>query len=83
MLLAQRLIAFGLLCSPVAQALDLDTFLGQAQVLGRQREMIMSQYQSNDNTVKPMRMAAKAEADEGDAKCTKSKGCKLGCCGPL
>ncbi|KAF5549992.1 killer toxin subunits alpha beta [Fusarium mexicanum] len=79
---SRRLVAAGLLCASVAKGLDLDTFTGQAQVLGRQREMILSQ-QQGDNEVKPMRMMAEPEADDSDGKCTKKKGCKLGCCGPL
>jgi hypothetical protein len=78
----RRLAALGLLCASVAKGLDLDTFTGQAQVLGRQREMILNQNQGDD-TAKPMRMMAEPEADDSDGKCTKKKGCKLGCCGPL
>jgi chitinase len=83
MLLSREILAFGLFCTAVVNALDLNTFTGQAQVLGRQREMILGQYQKSDDSAKPMRMAAKPEADDSDAKCTKKKGCKLGCCGPL
>ncbi|EXM21885.1 hypothetical protein FOTG_10183 [Fusarium oxysporum f. sp. vasinfectum 25433] len=82
MFLSRRLVAVGLLCASVVKGLDLDTFTGQAQVLGRQREMILNQ-QQGDDTVKPMRMMAEPEADDSDGKCTKKKGCKLGCCGPL
>jgi chitinase len=82
MALSRRLVTFGLFCASVAKALDLDTFNGQAQVLGRQRELILSQQQGSDD-VKPMRMMADPEADDSDGKCTKKKGCKLGCCGPL
>jgi chitinase len=82
MCLSRRLVALGLFCALSVRALDLNSFTGQAQVLGRQREMILNQHQ-DDGTVKPMRMMAEPEADDSDGKCTKTKGCKLGCCGPL
>ncbi|EXL90976.1 hypothetical protein FOIG_15781 [Fusarium odoratissimum NRRL 54006] len=79
---SHRFMAFWLLFTSVAKGLDLNTFTGQAQVLGRQREMILNQYKS-DGTVQPMRMMVKPDTDDSDGKCTKTKGCKLGCCGPL
>lgn len=77
-----RFVAVWFLCTSVATALDLNTFSGQAQVLGRQREMILNQHQT-DKTAQPMRMMAKPDSDDSDGECTKTKGCKLGCCGPL
>ncbi|KAF5635714.1 glycoside hydrolase family 18 [Fusarium sp. NRRL 25303] len=77
-----RFVAVWFLYTSVAKALDLNTFSGQAQVLGRQREMILNQHQTN-RTAQPMRMMANPDADDSDGKCTKTKGCKLGCCGPL
>ncbi|KAG4273145.1 chitinase [Fusarium proliferatum] len=76
------LVTLGLFCALSVRALDLNSFTGQAQVLDRQREMILNQHQ-DDGTVKPMRMMAEPEANDSDGKCTKKKGCKLGCCGPL
>jgi chitinase len=83
MSLFRALVALGFLYASVVKGLDLDTFTGQAQVLGRQREMIMRQHQSEDGTVKPMLIMVEPEKDDLDGKCTKTKGCKLGCCGPL
>lgn len=83
MFLSRPLVALGLLYASVVKGLDLDTFTGQAQVLGRQREMIMRQDQGEVDKAKPMRIMADPEKDDSDGKCSKTKGCKLGCCGPL
>lgn len=78
-----RLLAFGLTCLPLASSLDLNTFSGQANALSRQREMAMGQYQTKAE-IQPMRMSIQADADEDDElSCSKKKGCKKGCCGPL
>ncbi|KAJ4009153.1 hypothetical protein NW752_009451 [Fusarium irregulare] len=78
-----RLLAFGLTCLPLASSLDLNTFSGQADALSRQREMAMGQYQIKAE-IQPMRMSIQADADEDDElSCSKKKGCKKGCCGPL
>ncbi|KAM0350176.1 hypothetical protein ACHAPU_003341 [Fusarium lateritium] len=78
-----RLLVCGLLSGSLVTALDLNTFAGQAEALGRQREMVMKQARVSDG-VQPMRMAAKPDSDDDDElSCTKKKGCKRGCCGSL
>ncbi|KAF4984917.1 hypothetical protein FDECE_16983 [Fusarium decemcellulare] len=82
MLCPRRLLAFGLGLASFASALDLNSFTGQARALSRQREMMRDQPQ-NDEAVQPMRMAAEPDSEDSEKTCTKKKGCKLGCCGPL
>jgi len=81
------LLAFGLISVSLVQALDLNTFSGQANALSRQRKKALGQYRAKEEIL-PMRMSVQANADEDEDEddelsCSKKKGCKKGCCGPL
>lgn len=79
------LLAFGLLSLSLVEALNLDTFSGQANALSRQRKKALGQYWAKEEIL-PMRMSVQANADEDEddeLSCSKKKGCKKGCCGPL
>ena len=79
------LLAFGLLSLSLVEALNLNTFSGQATALNRQRKKALGQYRAKEEIL-PMRMSVQASADEDEddeLSCSKNKGCQKGCCGPL
>ncbi|RGP81325.1 glycoside hydrolase family 18 [Fusarium longipes] len=78
-----QVLVLGLASVSFVEALDLNTFSGQAIALSRQREMALGQHGAKQE-IQPMRMKAEGDADDDDElSCTKKKGCKKGCCGPL
>lgn len=61
-----------------AQALSLDTFGGQAEA-----KLLMDRIVGKSDTQQHKMLLQANTDEENDYTCSKTKGCKLGCCGPL
>lgn len=68
----------GLLFASAAQSLSLDSFGGQAE-----RKLLMENVVGESEAQQRTVLIQASNDEEKDYTCTKTKLCKLGCCGPL
>jgi chitinase len=69
-------LGFGLLFT--VEALDMNSFAGQAET-----KLLMESVAGMETTPQAGEMLIQAANDPPDYTCTATKGCDLGCCGPL
>jgi chitinase len=71
-------IQLGLSLLSTVEALDLNTFAGQAEV-----KVLLENVAGKEATPQAREWLTAANENPPDYTCTATKGCDLGCCGPL
>jgi chitinase len=71
-----RAFYLGLLLT--VEALDMSSFAGQAET-----KLLVENVAGMESTPQARQMLVQANDDPPDYTCTATKGCDLGCCGPL